>query len=389
MIYLDNASTYHPKSSRIAGAIQDYLTKTVSSPGRGGHKQAKLAADILMKSKQLACDFFNGVDPQKFHFCPNATSGLNLVIQGFLKNGDRVVTTVLEHNSVLRPLKKLSEEKNIQVELVPCDKSGEIDPNDVIKHIKSGTRLVILNHASNVVGTVLDIKPILKYCQMKQIATLVDTSQTAGVIDIDLAEMPMDFMVATGHKALGGPSGTGIIYAKRIDQLTPVLVGGTGGNSLSIWHPQNSDTIIEAGTPNYLGIAALGAAIEELIEMKEIRKSAKEINLLRYFVESFKNDPDILFYGPQNWQQQVPILSFNIRGMTPQEVMARLDDEYDIIVRAGIQCAPFAHQMLGTAPYGTVRISLSHATTQSEIEKLISAVKNLTKEKSVSLQKAL
>lgn len=372
MIYLDNAATYHPKSSRIPSAIASYLADVVSSPGRGGHRQAIKAEEILDSTRIKAQRLFSAPSSEQFHFCANATHGLNFIIQGLLETGNRVLTTALEHNSTLRPLKKMAQERQVEVDIVPCGRDGAIDPSDVIRAIRPHTQLVVLNHASNVIGTILDLEPIVKFCANHDILTLIDASQTAGLLPINLSDLPIDFLVTTGHKALRGPSGTGLIFSRSIGRLKPTLVGGTGGNSLSLFHPQNSHSIFEAGTPNYLGIAGLNAALEEILETPSCLSA--EINLARFLSNHLRDIEGVTVYGPQVWTSRVPIVSFNIKALSPQFVLGVLDDDHDIIVRAGLHCAPLAHQMIGTAPGGTVRASLSHATTSADIEALIQAV---------------
>ena len=375
MIYLDNAATYHPKSPRIAGAISNYLETVIASPGRSSHKLSRQADEILNSARLRAQTLFSADSFEKFHFCANATHGLNFIIQGLLQDGDHVVTTSLEHNSVLRPLKKMMVERKVQVDIVPCNAYGEIDPLEVLKGIRANTKLVVLNHASNVVGTVLDLQPIIEWCADHGILTLVDASQTAGFIPLNLQRTPIDFLVATGHKALRGPSGTALIYTRTIDKLKPVVVGGTGGNSLSLHHPQNMQTILEAGTPNYLGIAGLGAALSDVIENPV--DSEAELRLARYLAYRLNSIGGVTTYGPRNWNSRVPIVSFNLSEFTPQSALAILDDDFQIAVRAGLHCAPIAHQMIGTAPNGTVRASLSHASTLQEIDALVCAVADM------------
>ena len=375
MIYLDNAATYNPKSARIAPAIAEYLNEVVASPGRGSHRLARRADEVLHSTRLKAQQLFSAARAEQFHFCANATQGLNFIIQGVLEEGDHVVTTAIEHNSTLRPLKKMALERNVQVDIVPCNRYGVVDPLEIIKAIKPETKLVVMNHASNVLGTVLQIQPVIDFCHTQNVLTLVDASQTAGLMAIDLNLTPIDFMVATGHKALRGPSGTGLIFTRSIEHLKPTLVGGTGGNSISLHHPQNMQMIFEAGTPNYLGIAGLNGALSDVIENPI--DLGRELDLAKHLENGLAAVDGGIVFGSPSWSQRVPIVSFNLKGFSPQEVLARLDDDFDIAVRAGLHCAPIVHQMIGTAPHGTVRASLSHATTQSEINALISAVSEI------------
>jgi cysteine desulfurase family protein len=375
MIYLDNAATYYPKAKNIPDAISSYLCEVVSSPGRGGHSQGAKAAQLLEDTRKLLCRHFNGRDPSQFHFIYNATHGLNCVIQGLLATGDHVVTTALEHNSVLRPIRKMCEERGVKADIVPSNPFGQINPQDVIQAIRPETRLVVLNHASNVFGTVLDLKPILMTCARLGVRTLIDASQSAGLLDIDLQTLPLDFLVATGHKALRGPSGTGFLFAKNTHELSCLMVGGTGGNSLSLWQPQNQHALFESGTPNYLGIAGFKVALEELAENPA--DLASELELAKYIDSNLRNTNGVDVYGPDFRDSRIPLLSFNIAGWSPQETLAFLDDEFGIIVRAGLHCAPIAHLMAGTLPGGTVRISLSHTNTKAEATTLLKAVERM------------
>lgn len=379
MIYFDNAATYHPKARRIPAAVADYLSEVVASPGRGGHSQGARAAQLVEDTRRLLCRYFNGRDSSQFHFVYNATHGLNCVIQGLLKSGDHAVTTALEHNSVLRPIRKMCDERGVKVDIIPSNPLGQIDPQDIIRALRPDTRLVVMNHASNVFGTILDVKPVLTACAERGIRTLIDASQSAGLYKIDLQAWPVDFLVATGHKALRAPSGTGILFAKNIGGISSIMVGGTGGNSLSLWHPQNHHAIFEAGTPNYLGIAGLKAALEELVENPA--NLQEEIKIAAFMDAKLRALQGVKVYGPDFNCARIPLFSFNIAGWTPQEALAILDERYGIIVRAGLHCAPIAHLMSKTLPEGTVRVSLSHANTQVEAEVLVEAVEQMAAER--------
>lgn len=389
MIYFDNAATSNSKSEKIPEAVSEYLKQIVCSPGRGSHRYGQLAAEKLETGRSLLKELFHAEHPKQFHFCFNATHGLNLVIQGVLQYGDHVVTTALEHNSVLRPLRKMSEEKNIAVTIVPSNKYGALDPQKIIDSIRPNTRLVVLNHASNVFGTVLQLKPILEHCLKHGVKTLVDASQTAGLIEIDLSDLPATYMVATGHKALNGPSGTGIIYARTTDAINPLLVGGTGGNSASMWHPQNNESIFEAGTPNFLGIAGLISALAELRHKSLSRRRdefATELQLAKELYFRLKNTKHISVYGDDSgWNEienptRLPLFIFNIQHMTPQQAVHILDDNYDIILRGGLHCAPIAHMMAGTLPNGALRISLGPRNTSEEVDQFLEAIKEIVAE---------
>lgn len=389
MIYFDNAATSQAKCANIPTAIANYLQEVVASPGRGSHRYGQRAAEIIESTKQLLCRIFNGDAAEQFHFCHNATHGLNLVIQGLTNPGDHIVTTALEHNSVLRPLRKMSDEKHAKVTIVPSSSHGVIDPQQVIDAIQPHTKLVVLNHASNVFGTILDILPILSHCQKNNIKTLVDASQTAGLLKINLQEMPATFLVATGHKALNGPSGTGFIFARSTDSISSLLVGGTGGNSASLWHPQNHSSIFEAGTPNYLGVAGLKAALHEHQEISlESRQEnlAKELLLTHHIFSQLSACEDIKVYGQWREDKQIPLFIFNFKNMSPQQALHILDERYDIVLRAGLHCAPIAHMMACTLPHGALRVSLGPQNNWSEAKHFLEAIYELAEQTKNQIQ---
>ncbi|MES2769134.1 MAG: aminotransferase class V-fold PLP-dependent enzyme [Bdellovibrionota bacterium] len=378
MIYFDNASTYHPKSPKIPEAISQYLNQIIASPGRGGHSHGQMAGRLQEETKEVLRGLFNAERTDQFHFCANATHGLNFIIQSLIGRGDHVVTSALEHNSVLRPLKKMSHDRQAEITIVPASSEGRVDPENIISSTRPNTKLVVLNHASNVLGTVLPLEKILRFCKDKGISTLVDTSQTAGKIKIDLQKLPMDFMVATGHKALRGPSGIGVIYTRRIDLLSPLIVGGTGGNSLSLWHPENPQHIFEAGTPNYLGIAALKASLEDFdIEYADL---PKELEIINYIQKELRKINGVTLYGCSSLENRIPIVSFNINGLSSQKALAIYDETYGIMLRAGLHCAPIAHQMIASLPHGALRLSLGHANTMDEAATFIESTQNIVAE---------
>lgn len=371
-IYFDNASTSFPKPKGIIRAMERYFDEVASSPGRGGYRRAQRAARILDETRALTAQILGVEEPKKIHFCINATHGLNLVIQGFLKPGDRVVTTSFEHNSVIRPLHKLSRERGIELDVVASDPDGLFDLREFERRITPATRLVVVNHASNVIGIRTPVREIISIAHQVGAKVLVDGSQTAGVLDLARMKLEADFFVATGHKGLRGPSGTGFVYISDPGEIEPVMVGGTGANSISFFQPENPREKFEAGTCNYLGIAGLHAALRDVLDHP--CDLGEELRLAEYCVRELARFPFVKLYGTNDLDHKIPIVAFNLQGKMPQEVGEALDSRFGIMTRTGLHCAPILHQTIGTFPHGCVRVSLGPENKRREVDRLIEAV---------------
>lgn len=374
-IYLDNASTSHPKANvEIIEAISFYLNEIGSSPGRSGHTLAKMGDEVISDTRKALGELLNIKRVDKIAFTLNATHALNIAIKGSLKQGDHVIISNFEHNSVIRPLEKLRRQGIIEYDIFESDEKGNFDLNKLNGLFKTNTSLIAINHASNVIGVLSPIEEIIKLAHSKGVKVLVDVSQTAGLIDIDVEALDLDMLCFTGHKSLLGPSGTGGMYVKDYMSMSTLIEGGSGGNSYSLIHPGDMPDKFEAGTINYLGIAGLGASVQALNEQGIENIRNHEMQLLQKLLNSLKENEKVKIYGSLDLPHKVPLISFNIDGYMSNEVGKILNDEYGIMTRTGLQCAPLIHKTLGTYPHGTVRVSLGWKNTENQINTLIQAI---------------
>mgnify|MGYP000844291514 FL=1 len=374
-IYLDNASTSFPKPGIIGETIELYLRDAGCSPGRSGHARARISEKLINDARQKIADILGVGDHSKIAYTHNATYALNIAIKGYLSKGDHVITTCFEHNSVLRPLEKLRRNHVIDYSVIGLNNDLEVDFTEYQKAFTTNTKLVVLNHASNVTGSILPIEKFVKVAHQHGVKVLVDLSQTAGFLDIKISEWGVDFAAFTGHKSLLGLPGTGGLYVKNERELSTLIEGGTGVNSISLVQPGYMPEKFEAGTINYTGIAVLGACATHIMNtgLNKIRKH--EYELLDYLLSELALLPEVQLIGSKNIRAKVPIVSFTVENMPSNEVATMLDNEYGIMTRPGLQCAPLAHQALGTSPNGTVRVSLGYNNTYDECMALIDAVK--------------
>ena len=378
-IYLDNAATSFPKPESVYKAVSDTLRKYGSSPGRGGHKMSLQTERIIFDARERIASFFNIPTSSNVIFTFNVTMGINLALKGFLKAGDHVLTSSMEHNAVMRPLKRLENPPlgGISKTVVQCSKEGFLNSKDIEREIKPNTKLIIITHASNVVGTILPIREVGEIAKKKGIAFLVDAAQSAGLLPIDVQRDNIDMLGCTGHKSLFGPQGTGFLYIKDGLDVKPLIEGGTGSNSESDEMPDFFPDKYQAGTLNTPGIAGLGAGIEFIQDegLKKIRD--KELHLTTEIMNGLKDIKGVKLYGSLNPLERVAVVSFNIEGKDPAEVGNILNEKYDIMSRVGLHCAPNAHRTIGTFPEGTVRVSVGYFNTEGDIDKLIKAVKGI------------
>ncbi|MBI3583470.1 MAG: aminotransferase class V-fold PLP-dependent enzyme [Nitrospinae bacterium] len=375
-IYLDNAATSFPKPESVYKAVSDTLKKYGSSPGRGGHKMSMQTERIIFETRERIASFFNIPYSSNVIFTFNVTMGINLALKGFLKAGDHVLTSSMEHNAVMRPLKRL-EKEGISKTVVKCSKEGFLNPKDIEKEIKSNTKLIVITHASNVTGTILPIREVGEIAKKKGIAFLLDAAQSAGLLPIDVQKDNIDMLGCTGHKSLFGPQGTGFLYIKDGLDVKPLIEGGTGSNSESDEMPDFFPDKFQAGTLNTPGIAGLGAGIEFIQKegLKNIRD--KEMHLTTKIMNGLKNIKGVKLYGSLNPSDRVAVISFNIEGKDPAYVGNILNEKYDIMSRVGLHCAPNAHRTIGTFPVGTVRVSVGYFNTEDDIEILIKTVRDI------------
>lgn len=375
MIYLDNAATTVQKPRQVAEAVAEAMC-SLGNAGRGVHAATLGASRIIFDTRQKLAAFFHAESPRQIVFTANSTESLNIAIKGILQSGDHVITTALEHNSVLRPLYEM-EKKGVELTIIPSDKKGCIDLQDFEREIRSNTRAIVCTHGSNLTGNLIDIAKIGEIARRHQVLFCVDASQTAGVFPIDVQEMNIDILCFTGHKSLLGPQGTGGMYVREGVKVRPLKTGGSGVQTYSREHPAQMPTALEAGTLNGHGIAGLNAAVAYLQEtgIDAVRK--KEQALMQRFYDGVKEIPGVKVYGDFSTKNRCPIVSLNLGDYDSSEVSDELFMTYGIATRPGAHCAPLMHEALGTVEQGAVRFSFSHYNTEEEIDAAITAVKEL------------
>lgn len=379
MIYFDNAATTFPKPPEVIEAVNDCLKNYCANPGRGGHKLSLQSGRVILEARELLSELFNAGSPERVILTHNATEALNLAIKGFLRAGNHVITTSMEHNSVIRPLKAL-EQLGIETTIVQCSKDGTIDIKNIEKEIRKETVLIAATHASNVTGTIMPIGEIGALARSYNIEFLVDASQTAGVYDIDVAGMNISMLAFAGHKSLMGPQGTGGLYIREGLELSPLKEGGTGSKSESLYQPDILPDRYESGTHNTPGIAGLCAGIKFIMKtgIANIRKH--EMELLNCFLDGVKGLKQVKVYGVAGNDRQAPVVSINIGDIGSSEISYILDQGFNIATRSGLHCAPIAHATIGTLDQGTVRFSFGYFNTKEEVQVAVDAIEQITKE---------
>ena len=390
MIYLDNAATSFPKPKSCLRAMEDCMAHYCGNPGRSGHAMSMKTGEKVYEARASAARFLGAGDPASVIFTFNATDSLNLAIKGSLKPGDHVVTTSMEHNSVLRPLKAL-EAQGIGTTVVYGDSQGRVDPENVRKAIRPETALVICTHASNVTGTILPVEQIGRMVQevrterigsrvegVKELRFLVDASQSAGALDVNVETLGADLVAMPGHKGLLGPLGTGLLYVKPGCHLATLKEGGTGTTSRDLRQPEELPERYESGTVNAPALIGLGASIEVVRSLGWERIRAHEMRLIRRLEEGLRNMDQVVVYGPDHPEEKMGLVAFNIRNRDCEEVGGELN-KYGIAVRAGFHCAGLAHKTIGTADTGCVRISVGPSNTLREMDAAVEAIRRVVK----------
>lgn len=376
MIYLDNGATTFPKPKVVTDKIMECYLGYAGNPGRSGHKLAMKMDLEIYETREKICKLINGTEVLNVIFTFNATDSLNLAIKGVLEEGDHVITTSMEHNSVLRPLNQLRKEGKIELSIVYADDKGYIDPQKIFEALTPNTKMIVTTHMSNVFGTIVDIKAIGDFCKENNILYLVDASQSIGVLDIDVQDMNIDLLAFPGHKALFGPMGTGALYIKEGIIVKPLKEGGTGSYSHSIDQPDLYPDSLESGTPNGVGIIALGKGIDFINEVGLENIRNHEMSLKNHFIELLKDNEDVILYGTLD-DRQGAVVSLNVKDMDSSEISYILSDEFDIYTRPGFHCAPLAHKTMGTEELGAIRFSFGYYNTLEEIEKTVEALLNI------------
>lgn len=377
-LYLDNAASSHPKPESVYRTIDDVLRNLGANPGRSGHAMALKAGRRIAETRQVLAKLFTIEDPNRIIFTANATEALNLGLKGLLNPGDHVITTSMEHNSVIRPL-RLLETQGIEVDIVPGDNQGQIQTGAIEKGVRAKTRLIVMTLASNVTGGLLPVAEVAYLAQQKGLLFMVDGAQSAGQIPLSVTDTPIDLLAVPGHKGLMGPQGTGFLYIGPKISLRPLLEGGTGSQSELEVQPDLLPDRMESGTLNTPGLAGLGAGVQFLLDqgLDHIRK--QETALSEILWDGLKKIPSVRLFGPEEAAHRTAVVSFTIEKLNPQAVASMLDTAYDIAVRAGLHCAPLAHKTLGTFPEGTVRVSPGFFNTEQEIELFLQAIRGIAK----------
>ena len=376
MIYLDNAATSFPKPSSVYESVMKAMKVYGANPGRGSHAMAIEGARIIYETRELLADLFNLDDPLRVIFTFNATDSLNMAIKGILKRGDHVVTTEMEHNSVLRPIKEL-EKSGVENTIVKCGTDGSINVYDLEKAIRDNTKLIVTTHVSNLTGTIFPAEEIGKVCRAYKIPYLLDASQSAGVFTIDMKKYNISFLAVPGHKGLLGPQGTGALLLNSDIEVKQLKEGGTGSQSASLDHPNFYPDKLEAGTHNLPGIAGLNAGLKYILKRGTESIYSHEKNLLDIFITELKKNPKIKIYGPESIEDRIGVVPINIEGMDSSEVANILDREYGIAVRPGLHCAPLAHKAIGTEKLGAVRFGVGPFNKKKDIMAAVKALKEL------------
>lgn len=377
MIYLDNAATSFPKPERVYERMDQFLREEAANPGRSGHRLSVAAESQIVQARSLLAKFFGAKNIERIIFTLNCTDSLNIAIKGALRDGDHTITTVLEHNSVLRPLYALETAKKITVTKLHPYGDGFIDPQDVKNALRKNTKLVLVTHAPNVIGTIQPIREIGRLVREAGALFLVDSAQTAGVVSIDVEEDFIDLLAFPGHKALYGPPGTGGLYVGERAKLIPWREGGTGFNSESQIHPETFPFALEGGTPNSVGIVGLKEGVEFIVAEGLEKIRSHERSLVKKLREELKQIPGLKLHGTDDVTKSVAPVSFIVEGIEPQEFSIVLDQSFHIAVRAGLHCAPLMHETLGTAPQGSIRFSPGYFNTLAEIDQAVRAVRKI------------
>jgi len=377
MIYLDNAATSFPKPESVYQALDQFARRDLANPGRAGHKMALAAERALDDCRHLLNQLFHGKEQERFVFTLNGTDALNMAFKGVLRDGDHVITSDLEHNSVSRPLRALELAGRISVTRIRADGGGTLSPDDVRAAITPKTRLIALTHASNVLGTVQPVVEFGRLARAHDLLLLVDAAQTAGVVPLDVQEACIDLLAFPGHKSLLGPTGTGALYVGPRARVGAWREGGTGGDSSSETQPRELPYFLEGGTPNVLGIAGLAAGIRHVTEQGLDRVRAHEVALCERLWQRLEEMDGFEVFGHRDPARRVGTLSFRCEALPAAEVGGILDQAFEVAVRPGLHCAPHIHRALGTFPEGSVRVSPGPFNTPADIDHLASALQEI------------
>lgn len=379
VIYLDHAATSWPKPQPVIEAVQHALLYESANPGRGSHRMAVQASRVIFQTRKGLAKLFQVKNPNDIAFAANTTAALNLAIKGFVDSGDHVIATAVEHNAVRRPLEYLKRVLNVQVTYVEADAEGKVSLDHIREAIRPNTRLAIVNHSSNLLGTIQPVEEIAALMRQHGVKLLVDAAQSAGLLPIDVEAMGIDMLAFPGHKGLLGPQGTGGLYIHPSIRLEPHMHGGTGSQSEAPEQPDVRPDRYEAGTLNTPGIAGLGAGVTYVLEETVAAIYEKEWTLTQRMMEGLSAVNGIRLLGPGLGKPRTGIVSFVLKGVDPSEMSFILDQHYGIAVRAGFHCTPLAHESAGTTGTGAIRASVGCFTTEADVDALVTAVQEISK----------
>lgn len=375
-IYLDNAATTYPKPDSVYREMDRTIREVGVSPSRGGYRQSLAASRILFETRESLAELFGVTDSSRFIITHSATESLNLAVKGLIKPGDHVVTTSMEHNSLARPLHELSA-SGVDLTWVSGDENGYLPVDSIVKALTPRTRLVAMTHCSNVTGAVNPVEEIGALLKERDIAFLIDASQSAGSLPIDITSLQVDLLAAPGHKGLYGPLGTGFLYIAEGIELQPLLIGGTGGGSTELTHPVELPERYESGSHNIAGIAGLKAGVDFIAGRGVENIRSHEMLLVGRLIEGLSSINGVRVFNMGLAKPRGPVVSFTQAGMDPSRIGFILDADFDIAVRVGLHCAPLAHRTIGTFPEGTVRVSPGIFNTTEDIDNFLSAMKKI------------
>lgn len=375
MIYLNNAATTYPKPDAVVSAVKRYVDMPQMELSRAVYKASE--DDVIKGCRQAIAKLFNVDDPNTIAFTSSATHAMNMVVRGLELSGGHVITTMVEHSSTLRPLMRRQDD-DVAVTIVECDENGSVSIDSIKQHIRPNTKAFLVNHSSNIVNAMINLEALSDLAYEEDITLVVDASQSAGCVPIDLKKLHIDVLVFTGHKSLYGITGTGGMYVRDGLFVEPLIMGGTGINSDLLYQTEARPAFFESGTQNFLGMAALRAGVAFVLRTGIKAMNDKKERLFYKVTDRLQEYPEIITYGKLDFC--APLISFNVKGIHPMDVGRMLNDSYDIVVRTGLMCAPLIHKYIGSDPLGLVRMSFSYFTTEAEIDQFLEAVDMLVKE---------
>jgi cysteine desulfurase/selenocysteine lyase len=377
IFYLDNAATVYPKPPEILDSALELYKKYGVNPGRSGYDLCLVGGDLVQETRVALTRFFGGTDPERLCFAHNASDALNLLIQGMVEPGDHVISTMVEHNSVIRPLNHLRRDHSVRVDYVPVADDGRVDPGEIAKKFGPKTRLVVVNHGSNVIGTIQPIAEIGRICREHGVPFVVDTAQTAGVVPVDVQEMQIAALAFTGHKSMLAPTGIGGVYVSEGTEVKHTRFGGTGVRSAHPYHLDEYPFRLEVGTPNVLGILGLHEAQRYIADRGIETIYRHEMELFSVLQSGVQEIDGVTLHGTRRLTDRLPVLSLTVDGWDPADVGVLLDGDHGVACRTGLQCAPLIHDQMGTSPRGTVRLSVGPMNSSGDVEAAIRGVREI------------